>query len=494
MAIPFLNNITLNNNEIQNVKLHNTGASNAAAGQIFFNTGVNLAQYYANAIDQWVSLKEYSFGNGTYINANVTGTAAKPIITPDLSAVDGTSTAASMFLTKDNEWATIPFGDITAVLQGTYINIDNSTGPEPTVNHDLTTRTDTTSTLSPGYGVSFTAVDSVTTNSTGHITALNVKTVTMPAAETYTFNVTGDSGTDQTIDSGNTLDIAGGTNISTVVGATDTVTVNLNDSISLLGSLTVNTTGDFTGQVTIPQVPVSDTDAASKHYVDQAVTGALSYQGAYNAATNTPDLDSSPSSTIKTGWTYTVTVEGLFFTEQVRVGDVLIANNNAPTTLAEWTTVQNNIDLASATTVGIGNVNANTDDEMLGIDVIYASGTAKVGLAIEALTAVTTTADASLIPIFDDDDAANRKISVGDIFAAGNAKTSKAYTITDSAVITYPFTLTAATINDTIIQLVDTVTNDTVYADINRTSVTTATITFSTTPTNSVRVLVQKIG
>ena len=75
-----------------------------------------------------------------------------------------------------------------------------------------------------------------------------------------------------------------------------------------------------------------------------------------------------------------------------------------------------------------------------------------------------------------------------------NPVISKAYTITDTAVITYPFTLTAATINDTIIQLVDTVTNDTVYADINRTSVTTATITFSTTPTNSVRVLVQKIG
>jgi hypothetical protein len=75
-----------------------------------------------------------------------------------------------------------------------------------------------------------------------------------------------------------------------------------------------------------------------------------------------------------------------------------------------------------------------------------------------------------------------------------NSATSKAYTITDTDTITYPFTLTAATQNDTIIQLVDIVTNETVYADVDRISTTQATITFAATPTNSVRVLVQKIG
>ncbi len=75
-----------------------------------------------------------------------------------------------------------------------------------------------------------------------------------------------------------------------------------------------------------------------------------------------------------------------------------------------------------------------------------------------------------------------------------NSATSYATTITDTATITYPFTLTAATQNDVIIQLVDTVTNETVYADVDRISITQATITFAATPTNSVRVLVQKIG
>ena len=213
----------------------------------------------------------------------------------------------------------------------------------------------------------------------------------MPSAESYTFSVTGDSGTNQTINSGNTLDIAGGTNISTVVGATDTVTVNLNDSITLTGSLTVNDISTFNDAVTIDADtsitgdlnmntakitnladPTAAQEAATKNYVDSAIVGGLVYQGGYNASTNSPDLTTSPNS-IKKGWTYTVTADGTFFGEQLRIGDVLIAEQDNPSALANWTTVQNNIDLADLTTVGIGNVNAGT-----GISVAYSGGTATV--------------------------------------------------------------------------------------------------------------------
>lgn len=46
------------------------------------------------------------------------------------------------------------------------------------------------------------------------------------------FELTGDSGSNQTISAGNTMDIAGGNAISTVVGATDTVTINHDDTSS----------------------------------------------------------------------------------------------------------------------------------------------------------------------------------------------------------------------------------------------------------------------
>ena len=481
MAIPFLNNIDLSDNQLLNAKLQITGTAPAEEqGQVYFNSAAGFLKPRVHDGAAWLNILDTtSVISGTYVSSTVTSNVD---LTLDLSAVDGTSTSASRFLTKDNTWATIPFGDVTEVQGGTYINVTDQTGPVPIVNHDLTTRTDTTSTGSPGYAGAFTVVDSVTTNTIGHITALNVKTVTMPSAEAYTFSVTADSGTNQTIDSGNTLDIAGGTNITTVVGATDTVTVNLDDSIDLAGELTVSGTGQssIAGQLTIPQVPTADTDAASKHYVDQAVTGALSYQGGYDAATNTPDLDSSPSSAIKTGWTYTVTVDGLFFTEQVRVGDVLIAEIDSPTALADWTTVQNNIDLADLTTVGIGNVNQGG-----GINVSYSNGTATVSGEDSSAT------NKGIVIV-----SAGTGISVG--YSSGTATVTNTDTNSGN---TATGTITAGNLTgtvthafgiNTIVQTIDS-SGNTVYCDISRTA-TTSVATIAIAEATDITILVQKIG
>lgn len=379
MAIPFLNNVSLTNNEIQNVRLHNTGASNAAAGQIFFNTGVNLAQYYANGVDTWVSLKEYSFASGTYVGNTVTGTAAKPIVTVDLSAIDGVAGASERYLTKTNKWAEIN---------------------------------------------------------------------TIPG--TYTWKIIADAGFPlSTVASGNTVDFNGGTNINTALTSGYVVSVNLNDSITLAGQLTVSGTGQnsFTGQVTIPILPVAQTDAASKDYVDNAVVGGLVYQGGYNAATNTPDLTTSPNSILK-GWTYTVTADGTFLGEQLRVGDVLIAEINNPSALTDWTTVQNNIDLASLAQVGIGNVNAGT-----GISVAYASGTATV-----------TNTDT------------NTSNTATGTITAGNL----------SGTVTHAFGI------NTIVQTINAV-GATIFCDVARTA-TTSVATISAVEATDITILVQKIG
>ena len=100
--------------------------------------------------------------------------------------------------------------------------------------------------------------------------------------------------------------------------------------------------------VTVP------TSAAVKGYVDSVVVGGLVYQGAYDAATNTPVLDSRGTQvSVNQGWTYTVTVNGTFYGETVKVGDVLIAETDLAAgtgALTDWTTVQSNIDLATAGT------------------------------------------------------------------------------------------------------------------------------------------------
>lgn len=83
------------------------------------------------------------------------------------------------------------------------------------------------------------------------------------------------------------------------------------------------------------------TDQGIREAINAAISGGVTYQGAYNAATNSPDLEAGTS--VLTGYMYTVTVAGDFFTEAVDVGDVLIAETDAPTTLAEWTIVNRNI-------------------------------------------------------------------------------------------------------------------------------------------------------
>jgi hypothetical protein len=445
MAIPFLNNIDLSNNQLQNAKLHLTATAPALeAGQIYFNSTVNVetARYYSNSTDQWVSLIEHTYPAGTFITTTESGSGAKRTLTSDLSAT-GTA-GATTFLRGDNTWnvpdgtytwtlsgdtgsQVINSGDTASVLGGAYITTVAAATDKVTITHNATTRTDTTSVATPTLVGDFTTIDGVSTNSTGHITAVNVKTVTLPGNETIT--LTGD------------VTGSGTTSIATTIAAGAVDFAMINPTTVIIESEGIpNNNNDTTWP----------TSAAVKKYVDDQTAGGLVYQGGYNAATNAPDLDSATSIAVEKGWTYTVTAEGTFFTEQVRVGDVLIAETDLAIgvgTLADWTTVQNNIDLADLAQVGIGNVNAGT-----GVDVVYASGTATVSLTPVAATSATGT------------------IAIGDL----------------AGTVTHAFGL------NTMVQTIDS-DGDSVFCDITRTA-TTSVATIAAAHATVITILVQKIG
>lgn len=201
MAIRFLSNVDLTNGELQNFKVQNLAAdpSVTGEGQMIYRTDTNQMKYYDGS--NWQVI-------------NVTG------------------------------------GDITDVNGGTYITTVNSGGPIVTVNHDDTTRNDTTTSITPIFGGSFTAIDTVTTNTTGHVTGIRLQTVNL-SAQVYTWNLTADSGTNQTISNGNTVDIAGGTGLSSLVSNTDTVTIKLDDTAVTAGTYTsADITVDAQGRIT----------------------------------------------------------------------------------------------------------------------------------------------------------------------------------------------------------------------------------------------------
>ena len=85
MAIPFLNNINLDDNQLLNAKLQVTSsAPTAAAGQIYFDSTVNIetAKYYDGSA--WISLVGHTFTSGSFINLTEARTGATRTLTADL--------------------------------------------------------------------------------------------------------------------------------------------------------------------------------------------------------------------------------------------------------------------------------------------------------------------------------------------------------------------------------------------------------------------------
>ena len=73
-------------------------------------------------------------------------------------------------------------GNTVDVAGGTDITTEASSADTLTVNHAAISRTDTTSTNSPAAGASVDLVKSLTVSTQGHVTAIDVSTVTWPAA------------------------------------------------------------------------------------------------------------------------------------------------------------------------------------------------------------------------------------------------------------------------------------------------------------------------
>jgi len=359
MAINFLNNVNLNSIQVENIVIEKF-ASDAAAGtgvvgQLYFDTTVDTLKQYVSdtggGAAGWIEVgttsgvETITTTDGTYIDLTPnTPTLGNVTVTADLSAVDGTSIASDRFLTKNNKWATIPFGDITEVQGGTYISVTNQTGPIPIVNHDATTRTNTSTTSSPGYGGDIVAVKAIGTNATGHVTSVDTETYTLPADTLYTLPVTTLSGNQARISLtptvgavASTVDFIGTTGriaITKQVQNNGSITIDMPTNVEIVGTLETGgklevsgtALSTFAGEVQIVGATAGNTNnAVTLGQLNTAVAGIGVFQGGYNVATNTPALTGASNVALDQGDFFVVTTGGTFYTVTLEIGDFIFA-------------------------------------------------------------------------------------------------------------------------------------------------------------------------
>ena len=190
------------------------------------------------------------------------------------------------------------------------------------------------------FGNTFEAVTSVTTNTEGHVTAIDVSTVTVPGSGTMTGDISMDS----------------------------------NSITNLLD-------------------PVNTQDAATKSYVDGLVEGGLTFKDGFNADTGVIDSGGNLTTgatrvAISVGDYYVVTTAGDFYGDAnipLTVGDSVICKTNAAegtSTSANWVIVQGDegvVDLTSGNgAASTGNAitsNTNARGSVTVQSFAYAGGT-----------------------------------------------------------------------------------------------------------------------
>ena len=529
MAIQFLNQLQFNQNEALQLRLENLGTlptSGNVIGQLAYKTGANPGVYVATGTGNNWELLSTTTGDVTAVDAataeNLLGinvansTGPIPVVGLDITGRtdlgSGVASGDELLVydisgTLENKKTTVgdivalaPAGTITEVVPGTYLNGGGSSG-SVTLNHDTTSRADNTSNVSPAFGNSFTVIDTVTSNATGHVTVVNTKTVTLPTNPntdtTYTLPVTAGAANTAVLEltkggSGSgvasTVTIAGTdqeTKITETAQNNGTVTVALADGAYGSGDelilpngarATTQTTGDNTDKI------------ATTAFVQASLTGLLEFKGGFNASSGAivggGNLTSGASRVaIAVGDYYVVTADGNFFGNSatpLTVGDSVICQTAAAqgqSVEADFIIVQSETDLATLTTVGLGNVNASATS---GIDVSYNAGTANLVLDISELTA-----DTGVPGWIAGTDSSNntRKFTYANVFQAKGKKISLDGADTGvvraeaGGITTFTITLSSAWISsgdgtNCMVELTQDSDGSTAYADVTRTSTT----------------------
>ncbi len=294
-----------------------------------------------------------------------------------------TSTGSFTLTADSGTNQTIASGDTLDIAGGTGISTSVGATDTVTINLDDTL-------VSAG---TYTSAD-ITVDAQGRITSAS----SGGSGTMTSFTVAGDTGSDQTIENSNTLALNGATNggIATVGADTDQVTFAM-DVADLTATTTWTSASDYfavsdgtaTRKILSSNIPLNDfaapdgdiamgnnkitglaaptanADAATKLYVDNAVTGGLQFKGSFNATSGAisgggGNLTSGVDRVaIEIGDLYIVSTAGNFFgntATPLTIGDSVYCQTAAAqgeSAESDFAVVQSDTDLATATSVGL---------------------------------------------------------------------------------------------------------------------------------------------
>ena len=554
-----LNQTQLFKAQIEN-QINNTGAGTGVEGQIYFDTTLDVLKVWAGGAWAEVGGGVISLGTGnsTFINLVDSGAdPSNPILTASLSA---TGTAGSTtFLKGNNTWATAVTsinvsggttglttsgGAITTAgtitLAGTLNAVSGGTGQSTYTVGDILYASSTTALSKlaigaagqvlkvaaglPSWSADSQGVTSVAQTHAGNafgvtgspITGAGTLAITMAGSGTQYINGLGNLITFPTIPTVGNGQINGGTSglgLSGSMSATanqsgnTTFTVASNATTAATVSTLMYRDASGYSNVVTPPSGDSTTKIATTAFVQQAVTGLLEFKSGFDATTGVivsgGNLTSGATRVaIAVGDYYVVTVAGNFFgnaATPLTPGDSVIVQTAAAvgaSVEANFIVVQSDTDLATSTTVGIGNVVASTDVGLDGLSVTYSNGTATVGLDIDSLpfespAPTAATVGDIMIPYVNDANTENHKAGFSQLVALSNFTTSKTGTIAIGALFGTVIVPSTWGLN-TMVQTIDS-SGNTIFCDISRIG-TTVTATVAVAQATAITILVQKIG
>ena len=216
------------------------------------------------------------------------------------------------------------------------------------------------------------------------------------------WTIAGDTGS-STVSSGQTASVVGSTGIDTSEsGRAVTVSLDLNElttitSVAATAELIVNSSGNkkididdihlnqfgdaeadvaFGGnKLTGVATGTAGTDGVNLAQVQSIAAGVGTFQGGYNASTNSPALTGASNVALDQGDFYVVTTGGSFFTETLEVGDLIFANSaiaaNSSPSLSDYTVV-----IADENIAGEGSTDGGTQKGVAGFNSAHFSVTA----------------------------------------------------------------------------------------------------------------------